>query len=128
MRKKSRKAEIKKLLKQVVKVLNEDTKESAMLWDILSALRGPDILYPPVLVRELKELTTARIRAAIGLRDNTTACFMVSLDPLSPENRSSRDSILKELTSLTHFRWHYQEAVKAIRELFKYDLIEEKKL
>lgn len=73
------------------------------LWWILTALRGPDT-YDDTL----KELTTARIRGAIGLKLNSDMLFMSS---------KSTPEVLEEDTQ-SHFLYHYNEAVEALHVLF----------
>jgi hypothetical protein len=56
----------KLMLEQIVKFLQTDDQESENLWNILTALRGPDI-DSGNLQEDVKNRTTARIRGTIGL-------------------------------------------------------------
>lgn len=58
---------VKAILDPVVEFLNQDNNESQELWNILTALRGPDNEDSI-----LKSLTVARIRYAIGLKPMAT--------------------------------------------------------
>jgi hypothetical protein len=57
------------LLQQVVEFLNVNDDESSKLWNVLSALRGPDCPDPTASNDyNVKLATTSVIRHAIGLR------------------------------------------------------------
>ena len=104
-------------LRTVVAILKEDTD----IYQIVSALRGPDGEDADGI---LKDLTTARIRATIGFNDKD--CGMIVTDkPLSDERKEERDRVLSHTS--WHFRCHYNNAVEGITRILKYDLWREKK-
>jgi hypothetical protein len=95
-------------------------------YDIVSAIRGPDIyrqgLDMDCLPSSLKLATTARIRALVGVKVNDVD---INHTPLSLEMMEHRDRRL-DGKDAEHFRCHYQAAVNAIRRLYGYDLWIEK--
>ena len=64
---------VRQLLDTIVTVLNGPRTEAKQLWNVLTALRGPDSDSS-----YLKDLTTARIRGAIGLKDGNGGGAIVS--------------------------------------------------
>lgn len=94
----------KKLLKSIVDLLNENNEASKSLWDVLTALRGPDDNNG-----KLKDLTTTRIRGAIGMSDDFTRAIVSHETPgyvgAEPENRVANSG---------HFRDHYMAAYRAL--------------
>lgn len=114
----------KKLIEQIVEVLNEDnhigedagsenTSGGRALWDILTALRGPDGDDT-----RLKDETTAKVRAAIGMKAGNAGAAIVSDKKPFPSTDSYDTSIhLKFLGSArnpNHFTRHYGLAVRAL--------------
>ena len=95
------KAEVRRLIGEVVRVVNSGGAESGDLWHILTALRGPDSDE-----LELKMRTTARIRGAIGLTSET---FVVSAKP--PEGLSP------DTFTFGHFHHHHNSAIEALQRL-----------
>lgn len=69
-----RKQEGRELLDKVVTFLNERDEDSRKMWNLLSALRGPDSEN-----EDVKHLTTSRLRGALGLRECSQ--FMVNNNP-----------------------------------------------
>ena len=115
---------IRTALKQVVDILNTGTENSKLLWDILSALRGPDFENSYYI----KDLTTGRIRAIIGLRSGNSR-FVVSPRSLTPVQLQRRTfQALSKNGVPEHFRNHYDTAANAIRKLYGYDLETETKI
>ena len=116
-----REREAKKLLQNIVKFVNVADKTAEQVWDILTALRGPDSgAY------ELKKYTTARLRAVIGLNQKIKAHFAdVNEIPLSASELTLRSGLTQ---NPHHFIYHFDAAVKAILKLFKYDLNAERKV
>lgn len=102
------------ILETVISYLNHG--DHGEVWAILSALRGPDSGND-----ELKYLTTARIRAVLGLQ---VCGLMVNYHPLNDEQKVERDRLLSRASP--HFTRHYQEAVVEIRKAKGYDLFEER--
>lgn len=88
------------------------------IWHIVSALRGPDHGND-----RLKELTTARIRAIVGISSKHVT---VHSYPLTIEERQERDILLSEASQ--HFRSHYRDACIAIRFFYGYNLQTEEKV
>lgn len=97
----------KPLLKQIVKFLNEAGPESRELWDVLTALRGPDNN------REIdKNAATAVIRHAVGLKGYTRDYSFVVL-PDSVQSAEQRQVLEREIVD-SHFRRHAQLAFEAL--------------
>lgn len=95
------KRDAKQMLDAVVKFLNVEDEESTMLWNILTALRGPDSED-----FRLKLDTTARLRHAIGLRSYTgkhQGYFMTNDRPLRSYS-----------VTPSHFGNHFNWAVEAL--------------
>jgi hypothetical protein len=121
---KSSRARAKELIEQIVKVLNEDSKTFDLgdeesggraLWDILTALRGPDNGN-----YHLKEETTAKIRAGIGLKHGNVGYATVSdSKPLpSTDYRAVNRAILAKFPDdKNHFSFHYAKAIQGLTEL-----------
>lgn len=106
----------RKLLDEIVKFVNQADAEAAEhLWNILTALRGPDDDTFTV-----KAQTTERIRSIIGLRDGST--FTVGHAKLTATALQERRS------QHHHFNSHYRRAVKSIAALYRYDLDTEAKI
>lgn len=110
--------ELKKLLKDIVAFLNTDSYDSAYLWHILTALRGPDTDRPGVV--GIKDNTTARIRGAIGIR--TERVFGASINYAVPQyklvlDKNSgfyiTDTQYVDTTGF-HFMQHYHNALTAL--------------
>lgn len=90
---------------------------------IISALRGPDSVEgKDNNCDKLKYYTTARIRAIVvpGYFGDITK------HALTPMELEIRDTMLKYAPH--HFQSHYKEAVKAIKQVFNYDLKTEKEV
>lgn len=85
------------------------------LWDMLTALRGCDTDN-----RELKILTTARLRGFLGLR--AIGCDIASY-PLPIGKRERRDQLLN--VAPEHFRNHFLWAVMAVWLAYGYNLLTE---
>lgn len=54
------------MIKLIGEFLDRNDKESRDLWDVLAALRGPDVSS---IKQDIKRRTTSRIRHAIGIRE-----------------------------------------------------------
>ena len=115
------KREAQQALKSLVKSLNKGGTHAGLLWSILSALRGPDSED-----FQVKSLTTARIRGAIGLSEDTVGTFaIINSKKLSAEELKQMQQILWK--DGCHFGNHYRDAVRAIIYFLGYNLtIEEK--
>lgn len=87
-----------------------------VLWDVISALRGPDanVQYP----NDLKRFTVARLRGIIGMHFE-----MIDrrCDPLTPFEIHRRDELLESHES-AHFKLHWEKAIEAVRSVYDYDL------
>lgn len=109
------KSRVRKAIKELVSILNRGSdvqyEDQIHLWYILTALRGPDSSYDTV-----KNLTTARIRGAIGLQSGNpggaTVCTKCPLFTVE-FNRDEKALLSREQSS--HFLTHYDMAVKALR-------------
>jgi hypothetical protein len=94
------------------------------VWHLLTCLRGFDGLLDKECLaggisdRDLKELTTGRLRGFLGFRLQR---FLVRNSPLLPEEQVRRDQLLNQ-EATSHFREHYQFAIWAVRDLYGYDL------
>ena len=115
-------------ISRLVKAIHAEAimpKQEAYIWDIISALRGPDYEFKDIEDnRRLKELTTARIRGVLQLEG--AIGIAVETRPLSPEDRIERDMLLQSTNN--HFRSHYRYAVEAIKVLYNYDLNSEEEI
>lgn len=105
------------ILNAVVNGLNQGGPWSSQLWNILSALRGPDTGSVA-----LKQITTGRVRASIGLRPGDGGLYTVFKRPLNLTERQIRSEELHKDETQSHFREHYEKAVCAIHNLLDYDL------
>ena len=101
------------------------------LWNILTALRGPDFGTNSENQR-LKELTTARIRGILGIVEDR---FYVKSDSLTPDEIEERDDLLERSVRSplfdgpyqnTHFFSHFVLAMLALKNL-GYDVPDEEK-
>ena len=104
-------AEVKSVLKKIVSIVNRGYKDpnAKRLWDILSALRGPDT--PGINAADYKEKTTERIRYALGLE---AVMLFTDSKPLI-YTPTFHAEITREISS--HFADHIAGAVAALREL-----------
>lgn len=84
----------------LVKVLNKGDETACLVWDVVTALRGPDDSSDT-----LKQLTTARIRGAIDIKSN----FVDAID-LTP-------SWAVAIEMHPHFGRHYYSALEALTKL-----------
>jgi hypothetical protein len=83
-----RESQGKRLLQKVVEYLNEGDEHSQHMWGILSALRGPDHIHPDAELGKdvyadmnLKGMTTARTRFAMGMRNNAIGAHVSTVAP-----------------------------------------------
>lgn len=107
---KRKQAQIKrarKALKEVVSILCTGSEAASGLWGILTALRGPDDGDNSV-----KEMTTARIRRAIGMKSHRNIPATVSthgtFSTVSTTARGDSDE---------HFQRHVRMAIDGARYL-----------
>lgn len=104
----------KKIVEDAVALFNDSDlgayTPSRNLWAVLTALRGPDSDNTV-----LKEVTTGRIRGAIGMNYHlTNTGAIVSENTLLPElDADDTKAFSKEPTA--HFQFHYGLAAKALR-------------
>jgi hypothetical protein len=113
----------KELVSEIVEYLHFEDEDSTRLWDVLSALRGPDCSYETMQenaiyasgdvrlaedtrMNELKKATTAVIRHAIGMRINQGLVVRKDTPKFSELRRN--------LTGYTHFVSHLQRAFEAL--------------
>lgn len=111
-------AAIKELLKRSTEFAKGQGHQDQLVWDVLSALRGPDNDGPSTL----KFLTTARIRSFVKL-DSQAAGSTINPIGLTPQKRVERDILLSD--GSRHFQFHIFSAWRAINKLYGYDLIHE---
>jgi hypothetical protein len=115
-------AHVKQLVDQIVTVLKGPRSEAKQLWDILTALRGPDDCNI-----ELKEITTAAIRAAIGLGQNSVGAVVNSSRPFgadlnlsadfTPDYYKLQELLVDDYKAQYHFVIHYRQALQALKQL-----------
>ena len=109
------KRSFKPILKKIVAFLNVGDEQSTYLWDILSALRGPDHDH----AIHAKEATTAVVRYAIGLDDIHFTRAIVNPDTTDFVNRRVTGtgkypiSNVRSATS-NHFIRHQSNAFTAL--------------
>lgn len=94
------------------------------IWNILTALRGPDIIFSYDVTNEhqkLKELTTARIRGILGIPEEN---FYIRRLPLTAIEIAERDCLLEKSVNQTstkfqntHFFLHFTMAILALSTL-----------
>ncbi len=98
--------QVKKLIESLVSYINSRPgyETSRDLWAILTALRGPDSNQ-----NELKDITTARIRFAIGLDDSGQGFIVHAGRPLKKYETGLQDS--------SHFFTHSDLAIGALERL-----------
>lgn len=103
-------------------VTNEITDDYT-IWNILTALRGPDNVIPNDIANEnlrLKELTTARIRGILGI---TKEDVCIRDQPLTDAEIKERDNLLEKSMHQnlryqdTHFFLHFSLAISALERL-----------
>jgi len=99
-------AELRALLKKIVTTINRSDRNAKHLWDILSALRGPDSGNGYNKTR-----TTERIRHTLGFKPSM---FFTDTDPLIYDSEL-HTTIAKEEGD--HFADHIASAVDALKEL-----------
>jgi hypothetical protein len=114
---------VKKVMVEIVDIFNMDGAGTRHLWNLLTALRGPDSDD-----EELKFVTTGRIRAVIGMRPYAGSSGAV-INPL-PLRIDQKETRLARLASPNecHFKNHYELAMIAVRAIYGYELMEEKEL
>jgi hypothetical protein len=109
---------VKDVLDLVVKTLNG--KNGKQLWQVLTALRGPDNGHT-----EMKNITTAEIRGALGIKGyytgaitHTNGAFGKEIDSdLHSEIFSTLKRKFGSAAVEYHFVDHYADALKALKEL-----------
>lgn len=113
-------ARVQKLLQPIIDELNGGGKDAQDLWDILTALRGPDASHKYYEVSSLKDETTAKLRYAIGLRPNPQQHVgRPSLSKFGAIVKPGVPTVLvdaREIDELVgpHFRRHYNFAIQAL--------------
>lgn len=110
---KQRIEQAKKLLRNVVEFINYDDSVSRNVWDILTALRGPDNNNDV-----LKELTTCRLRFKLGFKEGDSLGFIVNSDgvPLAPALEAVKNRYGVGAVSI-HFQGHFDKAIQAVGKL-----------
>lgn len=91
-------------LKRIVRFLNKGDRESYCLWHVLSALRGPDDGDDYI-----KRATTAVIRQAIGMKNDTVPALVREDSSTSKTKRVEMDD-----GSYNHFKCHAISAFRAL--------------
>lgn len=116
-RKVTRRRETRELVDTLVANLNVGDEASRSLWEILTALRGPD--QESNDADEIKYRTTSRFRGLIGM-ESTIGLYPVGAIVYheKPSDVLPNDSIVVG----HHFLVHYTDALAAANELgFKYE-------
>ncbi|MHA1881564.1 MAG: hypothetical protein ACTSUO_00770 [Candidatus Thorarchaeota archaeon] len=107
------------LLKRVYETYSKEAKQDEALWNVLTALRGPDEItidektFDISLKNQLKEFTVARIRAIIGISPN--APFWVRHSPLHDDEILMRNKLLRKCNE--HFKDHFIAAMRTLKDL-----------
>lgn len=101
------------VIKEIADLMNQPNKETCYplpdvesMWDIISALRGPDFSVS----FDIKDLTTSRIRAAIGMENR--GYVNVVNEPLT-----EYDELPDNIDVRGHFGQHYGRACQALVSL-----------
>ena len=105
--------------------IHRDLRDSS-LWGVLSALRGPDATIVDELEESdsenfvntytLKELTTARIRAILGIdTEDTGIGVIIRKEPLTDDEIVLRNRMLKKID--LHFTSHFTSAMAELKDL-----------
>jgi len=116
-------APVRETLDSIVKILKGPRTEAKQLWDILTALRGPDSDN-----NDLKAITTASIRGAIGLNQNNVGAITNNEKPFGADldlNAGSQgyyeiaDKLRANFRDQAqfHFISHYRAALTALKQL-----------
>lgn len=105
-----RKRELRKVLNVIEKALLSDTRLCIQLWDVLTALRGPDTYD-----KELKDRTTVPIRRAafpqLAKVEDENGCGYI---PASFSNFEGNAFDKKWADGPTHFAAHAKRAATAL--------------
>lgn len=111
-----RKAEARRIIKAIAKIMDapyNPADPACDLWMVLSALRGPDSENNVV-----KNFTTTRIRAVIGMKPGMSNAAGVTVDPLVPVSLTSATNNHPELVGeSSHFNFHFLSAASALQKL-----------
>lgn len=112
---------VKQVLDTLVRVLNQNNDQSRLLWQVISALRGPDSPQ----MDSLKFNTTATIRGALGI--TYSGIIRNPAKPFGSEHvcfdlLNTRISVGKTVArsfpnAQEHFTYHYAEALWALKSL-----------
>lgn len=107
----------KQVITDMIEVLNSNTREAEQLWDIITSLRGPDSSSNP-----LKDVTTTRIRGALGLTMNSDFAVVSKKSPTGSDDPAlDLDFFLPKLKAefggsvQYHFVAHYIRALRALQ-------------
>ena len=106
---------VKQVIDTVVRVFNGPRAEAKLLWDILTALRGPDSNDD-----DLKAITTAPIRGVIGIKSaGNTGVIVSDARPFGTDLDFYVivDQLMREHKAQAHFASHYRAAVAALKQL-----------
>lgn len=84
-----------------------------MVWNVVTALRGPDFEAP----LNLKLYTTARMRAILGCDETSTGAFCRP-KPLTATQIFTRNNLLiTHRGDSDHFRMHFRTAMRYLKTL-----------
>lgn len=107
----------KEIIQSIVKFLNRSNFKGGndggnLLWHVLTALRGPDSGSDV-----LKEFTTAKVRAAIGIKPtgHNRAGAIVGVRPTTLPSAVPYNEKHGEISY--HFNAHFSKAVEALKVL-----------
>ncbi len=95
----------------------DSAKTDKVLWDIITVLRGPD-------AGNGKKTVTGRVRSLIGITDENKARGL-TLNTNAPDVGDTVQEVLDSADVEEHYKEHVKLAVKAVKELFEVDLLED---
>ncbi len=106
----------KQVVDNLISFLNNAPRvDSRLVWEIVTALRGPDDNN-----NALKNVTTARLRGAIGLNAGGSTGAIVEFEEPINKNLDSWviiDELKQSHGAAYHFAKHYAHAVQALKVL-----------
>ncbi len=116
------------ILKDITDFLNAGSYEATCLWNILTALRGPDIdTYLENPHGDIKMAFTRPLRSAIGIKTNYLfgqgILYGVQGQIIDTKFKKSIKNYNKIM--LPHYLSHYQSALAAYKRLFDKEFYEE---
>lgn len=112
---------VNQVIDTIVRVLNGPRDQAKQLWDVLTVLRGPDNDDS-----ELKAITTAPLRGAIGIRPGASGAIVNNKQPFAANLDVTEggqdwyamlDTLAKKHNAQDHFGTHYRAALNTLKRL-----------